>query len=64
MTNQLVAAKEGKITQAMKAVARAEGFDAEELRRNVADGKTAILANNRHKKFTPKGVRKRLERQG
>ena len=60
MTNQLVAAKEGKITQAMKAVARAEGFDAEELRRNVADGKTAILANNRHKKFTPKGVGKGL----
>jgi len=60
MTNQLVAAKEGKITQVMKAVARAEGFDAEELRRNVAEGKTAILANNRHKKFTPKGVGKGL----
>ena len=44
----------------MKAVARAEGFDAEELRRNVAEGKTAILANNRHKKFTPKGVGKGL----
>lgn len=60
MTNQLVAAKEGKITQAMKTVARGEGIDAEELRRNVADGKTAILANNRHKKFTPKGVGKGL----
>jgi phosphomethylpyrimidine synthase len=58
MTNQLVAAKEGKITQAMKAVASAEGVDAEELRRNVADGKAAVLANNRHKKFTPKGVGK------
>ncbi|MBP1735492.1 MAG: hydroxymethylpyrimidine synthase [Deltaproteobacteria bacterium] len=60
MTNQLVAAKEGKITQAMKVVARAEGVDVEELRRNVADGKVAILANNRHKKFTPKGVGKGL----
>jgi phosphomethylpyrimidine synthase len=60
MTNQLVAARDGKITQAMKAVARAEGIDAEEVRRNVADGKAVILANNRHKKFTPKGVGKGL----
>jgi phosphomethylpyrimidine synthase len=60
MTNQLVAAKEGKITQAMKAVARAEGVDVEDLRRNIADGKAVILANNRHKKFTPKGVGKGL----
>jgi len=60
MTNQLVAAKEGKITQAMKAVARSEGIDAEELRRNIADGKVAVLANNRHKRFTPKGVGKGL----
>ena len=58
MTNQLVAAKDGKITQAMKTVASVEGIDAEELRRNVADGKAAVLANNRHKKFTPKGVGK------
>jgi phosphomethylpyrimidine synthase len=60
MTNQLVAAKEGKITQAMKAVARSEGIDAEGLRRNIADGKVAVLANNRHKRFTPKGVGKGL----
>ncbi len=60
MTNQLIAAKEGKITQAMKVVARSEGIDAEDLRRNIADGKTVILANNRHKKFTPKGVGKGL----
>jgi len=60
MTNQLVAAKEGKITQAMKAVARSEGIDAEELRRNIADGKAVVLANNRHKRFTPKGVGKGL----
>jgi phosphomethylpyrimidine synthase len=60
MTNQLVAAKEGKITQSMKAVARSEGIDAEELRRNIADGKAVVLANNRHKRFTPKGVGKGL----
>lgn len=60
MINQLVSAKEGKITQAMRAVARAEGVDAGTLCRSVADGKTAILANNRHKGFTPKGVGKGL----
>jgi phosphomethylpyrimidine synthase len=60
MMNQLIAAKEGKATQAMKAVARHEGVDVEELRQNVASGKVAILANNRHKRFTPKGVGKGL----
>nr|WP_207641942.1 phosphomethylpyrimidine synthase ThiC [Syntrophorhabdus aromaticivorans] len=58
MINQLIAAKEGKATQAMKAVARHEGVSIEELRQNVADGKVAILANNRHKRFTPKGIGK------
>lgn len=60
MTNQLIAAKEGKITQAMKAVARSEGIDAEEICNNIADGKAVILANNRHKRFIPKGVGKGL----
>lgn len=41
-------------------VARSEGINAEELCRNIADGKTVILANNRHKKFIPKGIGKRL----
>lgn len=60
MTNQCIAAKEGKITKEMKMVARSEGINAEELCRNIADGKTVILANNRHKKFIPKGIGKRL----
>lgn len=60
MMNQLVAAKQGKITQVMKAVARSEGVNAQELCSNIAEGKTVILANNRHKKFAPKGVGKGL----
>jgi phosphomethylpyrimidine synthase len=60
MMNQLVAAKQGKITQAMNAVARSEGVDAQELCLNIAEGKAVILANNRHKKFTPKGIGKGL----
>ncbi len=60
MMNQLVAAKQGKITQVMKAVARSEGVNAQELCNNIAEGKAVILANNRHKKFTPKGVGKGL----
>ncbi|MGD9578400.1 MAG: phosphomethylpyrimidine synthase ThiC [Syntrophorhabdus sp.] len=58
--NQLVAAKQSKITQVMKAVARSEGVNAQELCNNIAEGKAVILANNRHKKFTPKGVGKGL----
>jgi len=60
MMNQLVAAKQGKITQVMKAVALSEGVDAQELCSYIAEGKAVILANNRHKKFTPKGVGKGL----
>jgi len=60
MMNQLVAAKQSKITQVMKAVARSEGVNAQELCNNIAEGKAVILANNRHKKFTPKGVGKGL----
>ncbi|MEN6616951.1 MAG: phosphomethylpyrimidine synthase ThiC, partial [Syntrophorhabdus sp.] len=58
MKNQLIAAREGKITKIMERVARDEGIDKEQLRQLIADGKTAILANNRHKNFTPKGVGK------
>ncbi len=60
MKNQLIAAREGKITREMKSIAKDEGVDANALRDNVAAGKTAILANNRHKNFTPKGVGKGL----
>lgn len=60
MKNQLIAARKGKITKVMERVARDEGIDKEELRRLVAEGKVAVLANNRHKNFTPKGVGKGL----
>jgi len=60
MKNQLTAAREGKITREIKGIAKDEGVDANTLRDNVAAGKTAILANNRHKNFTPKGVGKGL----
>ena len=60
MKNQLIAAREGKITREIRAIAKDEGVDVNALRENVAAGKTAILANNRHKNFTPKGVGKGL----
>jgi phosphomethylpyrimidine synthase len=60
MKNQLTAAREGKITRETKGIAKDEDVDVNVLRENVAAGKTAILANNRHKNFTPKGVGKGL----
>lgn len=60
MKNQLTAAREGKITQEMKRVAKDEGIDVNVLCENIAAGKATILANNRHKGFTPKGVGKGL----
>ena len=58
MKNQLVAAREGRITEEMERVARDEGIDKEALRIAIAEGKATILANNRHADFTPKGVGK------
>ena len=60
MKSQLRTAQDGKITQEMKRIAKDEGIDVNALRENVATGKVAILANNRHKNFTPKGVGKGL----
>jgi len=60
MKNQLTAARAGKATQEMKRIAKDEGVSINLLRDNVAAGKTAILANNRHKGFTPKGIGKGL----
>ena len=56
MSNQLITAKAGKITRAMKTVAQNEGVDKDWLCQRVAEGKIAILANSRHRHFTPKGV--------
>ncbi|MCX8023400.1 MAG: phosphomethylpyrimidine synthase ThiC [Syntrophorhabdaceae bacterium] len=58
MKNQMLAARNGKITKVMERVAKEEGIDKEVLREQIAKGKTVILANNRHKGFTPKGVGK------
>ncbi len=44
----------------MERVAKDEGIKSDLLRENIASGKAAILANNRHKNFTPKGVGKGL----
>jgi phosphomethylpyrimidine synthase len=60
MKNQLTTARERKLTREIKSIAKIEGVDVNALRDNVAAGKTAILANNRHKNFTPKGVGKGL----
>jgi phosphomethylpyrimidine synthase len=60
MENQLVRAREGQITRAVEQIAQDEVFDKERLRELVASGKVAVLENNRHKDFTPKGVGKNL----
>jgi len=58
MKNQIIEARKGKVTDAMLQVARDEDIDINILCGYVAEGKVAILANNRHKSFTPKGVGK------
>ena len=58
MKNQIIEARKGKVTDAMLQVAKDEDIDINILCGYVAEGKVAILANNRHKNFTPKGVGK------
>ncbi|MCX5813985.1 MAG: phosphomethylpyrimidine synthase ThiC [Proteobacteria bacterium] len=58
--NQLIAARKGTITEIMERVAVDEGIDKALLREYIASGKATILANNKHKNFTPKGVGKGL----
>jgi phosphomethylpyrimidine synthase len=58
MNNQLIAARNGIITEIMERVAADEGIDKTLLREYIASGKATILANNRHRNFTPKGVGK------
>jgi phosphomethylpyrimidine synthase len=60
MQNQLSAARGGMTTETLKQVAADEGVKEETLRTHVASGKAVILANRRHKAFTPKGVGKGL----
>jgi phosphomethylpyrimidine synthase len=60
MNNQLIAARNGTITEIMERVAVDEGIDKTLLCEYIASGKATILANNRHRNFTPKGVGKGL----
>jgi phosphomethylpyrimidine synthase len=60
MNNQLIEARKGKITKAMERIAKDEGIEKNLLCKLIAEGKAVILANNRHKAFTPKGVGKEL----
>ncbi len=56
MSNQLVEARIGKITDALRGVAAREGVEAEDLRELVASGKAIVLLNNRRKNSVPRGV--------
>jgi phosphomethylpyrimidine synthase len=56
MTNQLIEARSGRITDAMTAVADREGIAAEGLRASLAAGRAIILNNNLRKGYVPRGV--------
>jgi phosphomethylpyrimidine synthase len=56
MQNQLIEARNGIVTEAMKVVAEREGIDAAALRDLIAEGRAIILCNARHHNFTPRGV--------
>jgi len=56
MQNQLIEARNGIVTEAMKVVAERESIDAAALRDLIAEGRAIILCNARHHNFTPRGV--------
>jgi phosphomethylpyrimidine synthase len=56
MTNQMIEARSGRITAAMRAVADYEGAEPEALRDSIASGRVVVLGNSNHKGFAPKGV--------
>jgi len=56
MSTQMQAAREGKITDAMKIVAESEKIPAEQIRAGVAQGTIAICANVNHASLKPCGV--------
>ena len=56
MATQMQAAREGKITDAMKFVAEQERIPAETIRDRVARGSIAICANVNHGNLKPAGV--------
>jgi phosphomethylpyrimidine synthase len=53
---QLESANNGIVTPQMKAVAEAEGVDAEFIRKGVAEGAIVISANPRHTSLKPCGI--------
>lgn len=55
MRTQMLAARAGKITPKMRAVAAAEKRDVEVIRSGVAEGKIVIPANVNHKNLNPCG---------
>jgi phosphomethylpyrimidine synthase len=56
MQNQLIEARNGNVSEAMRVVAEREGIDAAALRDLIAEGRAIILSNERHKGLTPRGV--------
>ena len=56
MATQLQAAREGRLTPEMSAVARSEGRDADLVRRDVAEGVTVIPANVRRGRQAERSV--------
>lgn len=56
MATQLEMAREGKITDEMKLVAREENIEAETVRQRVAAGTVVICANVNHRSLRPRGV--------
>jgi phosphomethylpyrimidine synthase len=57
---QLQAAKNGIVTEQMRAAASAEVMEPEELRKGIADGTTVLPANINHKGLKPMAVGKGL----
>ena len=55
MATQMQLARQGKITEVMAAVAKAEGMAPEMLREKVAAGTVAICANVNHTSLRPFG---------
>jgi phosphomethylpyrimidine synthase len=53
---QMELARQGHVTGAMRAVAEAEGVDAETVRRHVADGRIVIPLNNNRRSSRAMGV--------
>ena len=64
MATQMQLARQGKITEVMAAVAKAEGMAPEALREKVAAGTVAICANVNHTSLRPFGFGEGLSTKG